>query len=231
MSDSRFDAVVMLLSTDWFLPFWSRVGLNVPPIEGVKVQEACRITVRHIISGAPADAQEYWLTDFTPERLAKSRTLLINGLLEREVPAGVVSAVERFLRGENPTIDGPTQWLVVRLTEQLISGESSVRLDLPAAAQQALKEAWSRCQEVDLEWDELCRQSRSSWDAYTRSLTPDLPLWLAYSASDFANQPEFGCLWEFVQTALSNEERKQLLRWYHTAAESLTDNPLRLPRE
>lgn len=220
----------MLLSTDWFLPFWSRVGLNVQSAERVKVQEACRITVGHILSGAPGDARQYWLTDFSPERLAKSQSLLTQGLRERKVPAEVLSSIESFIRGNNPTIDGPTQWLVVSLTEQLINGESSVRLDLPSVTQRALKEAWSRCHEVDLDWGELCRQSSSSWDAYSRSLTPDLPLMLADSASDFVNQPEFACFWEFVQTALTNTERKQLLHWYHTAAESLTNNPLRLPR-
>src|SRR5262249_21134400 len=97
MGEYRFDDVVMLLSTDWFLPHWSRVGLNVPAAERVKVQEACRITVGHIVARAPSDAKEYWLTDFSPERVAKSHSLLRTELSTRQVPAEVIAAIETLI--------------------------------------------------------------------------------------------------------------------------------------
>jgi hypothetical protein len=65
------DKVVMLLSTDWFLPYWSVVGIEATE-QKLCVQEGCRQIVHEMVNGAT----EYYHVNFSDERLRATRQSL-----------------------------------------------------------------------------------------------------------------------------------------------------------
>jgi hypothetical protein len=99
MEDNRIDRVAMLLSTDWFLPHWSTVGLNFQLADRLEIQTACRPSVDQIMAGAISETKEYWRTDFSLGRIAVSYSILLKELNQRSVPGDIVTALDDFIRG------------------------------------------------------------------------------------------------------------------------------------
>ena len=41
----------MLLSTDWFLPYWTQIGMEIAKDKKIGIQQGCREIVEHITAG------------------------------------------------------------------------------------------------------------------------------------------------------------------------------------
>ena len=68
MNPGPSDDLVMLLSTDWFLPYWFVLGIGAEDERKVCVKEGCRKIVKQIMSGA----REYWHVSFSEERISET---------------------------------------------------------------------------------------------------------------------------------------------------------------
>jgi hypothetical protein len=66
--DTMVDRVVMLLSTDWFLPYWYLIGIDASEPK-LCVQKGCRQIVHEVMNGAT----NYYHTNFSDERFRATR--------------------------------------------------------------------------------------------------------------------------------------------------------------
>jgi hypothetical protein len=169
--DTMVDKVVMLLSTDWFLPFWSVVGIEASQ-QKLCVQNGCRQIVHEVMNGAT----NYYHINFSDDRLRATRQSIrdlarkcrLSESSEMSLEDLVDSRPEReqFYKGA---------WLFRTLANNLANDD---RLD---ASTKIVLERTRRKHAVmdDLDFEQLCLRSNSAWDNYTRSLTPKLPTSLA----------------------------------------------------
>src|SRR6516162_11289086 len=66
--DTMADKAAMLLSTDWFGPYWSVIGIEADNAK-VCIQNGCRDIVR----GFVGDAGDYYLINFSHDRIEGTR--------------------------------------------------------------------------------------------------------------------------------------------------------------
>jgi hypothetical protein len=89
--DTMVDQVVMLLSTDWFLPYWSLIGIEADE-ERLCVQKGCRQIVHEVMNGAT----DYYSVNFSYERLRATRRSVHAFAFERSSPLKNTSRSSRL---------------------------------------------------------------------------------------------------------------------------------------
>lgn len=231
MKEGNLDKLVMLFSTDWFLPYWFRLKISMKADKQALFQQGCRDIIRQIMSGA----KEYWHVSFAEERL-KETYCMFEALLQKcEADTLTIDRINALIEGVGiPQMDEATGWLVLTITEQLLGGSLTEGRPLNATVRDAIENMWkmvNRPDFRDVDFARLSLDSRSNWDGYIRSITPDLPTRLSDYVSGLATKNKFELFWGAINAHLSSGERRELLNWYRSAAEALTGEPLRLPQE
>jgi hypothetical protein len=217
----------MLLSTDWFLPYWPAADLSVEPPARASLQQDCRAVVRAIVGSAPS----YWLVSFAEPRISESNRQFMAALQRlalHQATIGRISEIVRRLPEEDP--ESTSVWVLADLTRRLIFHKAESPTGISAIAEDVLGDAWKMCAPRTPEFEEVCRQSASEWDRYITSLTPDLPTMLADFASSIVLRNQLLCYWHNVHKTLSAVEKSALVRWYCAEAAAMTGKPLRIPR-
>lgn len=120
----------MLLSTDWFLSYWSTIGVDLAQAVKESLQSGCREIVGQIISGA----EEYSFVSFAAERREETQRRFRNLLEETGVSQSCVATINELLR---PDQEGSgTRWLITSMTDMLVLGSKNLPADstIPALA-------------------------------------------------------------------------------------------------
>jgi hypothetical protein len=219
----------MLLSSDWFLPYWPVVGLVLDDTKKVLLQRGCRQIVKQFMSGV----EQYWLTDFSPERVAVTLSMF-QDLAQKSEIAGAARDRLAILIGEKeePTeVAENTQWLVVSITEEALAGSNTDR-PLPSHLKQVLGEVPLKWAEYGLDsgtFSQACKNSTSPWDQYLSRSTPDLPCMLSDYAASLVSERRFITLWQIIKTRLTQHQQDELFAWYREVAQTQDGIELALP--
>ena len=165
------DKVVFLLSTDWFLPYWSVIGIEAPE-QKVCIQQGCRQIVHEVMNGAT----NYYHVNLSDERLRATQQSILE--LARKCRLGESSEMSlRDLVDFQPERDQfyKGAWLFRVLANNLANDDQ-----LDATTKLVLERTRSKQAAMnDLDFKQLCSRSNSAWDKYIRSLTPESPTSLA----------------------------------------------------
>jgi hypothetical protein len=231
MNAGRLDKLVMLFSADWFLPYWFTLGIGMSRERRVPFQEGCREIVKQIMSGA----REYWLTNFSDERVDKTHSML-GALLSRcQADEHTIDKITALIAGEEISkADEATGWLVLSITEKLLQDSLEDAPKLDTGIKEAVVKVWGMVNQPhfpEIDFEHLCLSSKSDWDVFIRNTTPDLPTMLADYLSAIASTDKFELFWATINANLATNKRQELLDWYRMVAESMTGEPLRLPQE
>lgn len=212
VDDARADKVLLLLSTGWFGPYWPVLGLYLPAARKGSIQAALREEVRRVFVGAT-----YWHAHFDQDRMQSTERALLRAFGEDPAASRVLAKV---LQGSVPQDQAADVWLLSSMTEMLIaSGDATLSARVVDSAQLA----WQMAQGQVQDWCDICTRSKSSWDETVKSLTPDLPCWLAdFVAVDLQSVDAFGMYWSELAGTVTPTERNELVRWYERTAQELT---------
>jgi hypothetical protein len=229
MEKQNLDKVILLLGTDWFLPYWFTLGLAVETQKRACVQQGCREIAKQILGSA----KEYWLTDFSNERVERTHSMLQMSMQKCRLDEAAKERIAVLIGdAKASTIDDRTSSLTLFITRELFNNALAEPPTLNPAIKTALARAWSDATSSNfkgIDFEKLCLDSASPWDAHTRSLTPDLPTYLADFVKATARQSEFSLLWTLVTPLLSKGQRRELVHWFRTVGQSVTGEPLDLP--
>jgi len=166
----------MLLSTDWFPPFWSLIGIDSEPAKQC-FQKGCRHIVLQVMGGA----SNYYFISFASDRVDQTRQSLRMLAKNCKFKEDAVRALEALLANV-PNRDelGKTAWLIRYVHAEMMT---AANIDPPIKV--LLEDARKNFSVMhDLQLQEACLQSRSSWDRYIRNLTPEIPESLANLVSE-----------------------------------------------
>jgi hypothetical protein len=230
MNPGDLDKVVMLLSTDWFLPYWFILGIDTREQTNSCVQKGCRQIVEQIISGA----REYWLTNFSKERVEMTYALFQSTLEKCAVHQSSVQRIQTLIHGEQ--VAGASEneaWLLVSITRQVLEGPPQDWPSLPHVLKADVCKIFEISECADSLWVDFEKssiESHSQWDKYIKGLTPDLPTSLSDHLATIRSKDTFQVLWSGIKATLTEAQKNELLNWYALVAERLTGEPLTLPR-
>lgn len=226
-SEASADKLVMLLSADWFYPFWNQVGLDIDDSKRKKLQENCRALVRELM----ANYAEYWLISFAPERIATTYQGLLKSCARLRIPDPQSSQIREIVEGKQiENRQTRTLWLLGMLTRMAVKGsyETGVSV-LSDDIASIVKKNWPS-EDDDLDFDAISDASQTSWDLYLRKLTPDLPDCLAtYLSVELLDTQRFNAYWLSVSKQLSKDQKQALLNWYRISALALAELEVELP--
>jgi hypothetical protein len=212
METMNVDRLVLLLSTDWFAPYWGSIGLEAQGTSKSSVQLGCRRIVQQILSGV----ERYDLVSFSPERLGMTRSLL-DSLLSSSEAKRDQRIAEKWAQTSDEDLKAAS--ICSDLTEDLVFGkiqDNEPRLDsfifeIVAGARRAY--------DVEpFEFEAICEASESSWDKYVKQLTPELPAALAYDLAAILTAIRFEAMWMSVKNRLSSTQRESVVTWYREVA-------------
>ena len=206
----------MLLSTDWFLPHWSIIGID-PGSNAIALQQTCRNIVRDLIG----EASDYYLISFTEQRIAATREALLRATVECSLPPGGAMRVEQICT-PNPHRDEQhkTAWVLL----DLVGPELLQDQHLEPALRTALNGAkqWFKFDTEILE--RQCIESRTEWDSYIRDLTPEQPSALFdFVAAGLVVEAQFA----FVLNQLTTTQQNSLLALCRKRRSQITGLPER----
>jgi len=209
--DTMVDKAAMLLSTDWFVPYWSVIGIDADK-EKRCVQSGCRDIVRRVVG----DAGDYYLIDFSHDRIERTREdfrLLVRSCKLGETAATRVDELAANKSGRDQL--EKTAWLFRSLYDELLEdGELDQKIK-PVLSRSRSKFSFAN----ELNFEEMCLRSTTTWDGYIRSLTPDLPASLAHLVS--TGLLAIAELTDVLEQ-LTPVQRERLHARFHVAARSLT---------
>jgi hypothetical protein len=210
------DKIVMLLSSDWFLPYWNKLGIGGGEEEKSCLQKACREIVRQIMAGA----HEYYNVSFSPERLQVSNLMLNESMRRCRFPEDAISQVVELINWQGGTES--IAWVLSALTMRLLMNDAASEDPLPdPGIRDAMAQVHARHDLGRFNFQELCLRSTSHWDRYLRGLTPDLPGSLAdYLSERLLPEMSFRQIWTDLSKELTPEQQDELRTWYRRTAET-----------
>jgi hypothetical protein len=202
------DYLVLLLSTDWFLPYWTEIGIDITDDEKVGIQRGCRQIIDEILDGADS----FYLASFSEERKQMTESKLLALLrqwgAEREMAAtcnewrnlshGELSAVVQcaMLNAEVPSADG--------------SGEVPC---LEFAIRVEVVKAWEAHSLKASVFRDICLGSKTTWDLRTQKLLTS-PRTLVNQLWRVLLDHRFRAFWTDLQKRLSSQQLQELVSWY-----------------
>jgi hypothetical protein len=209
------DQLVMLLSTDWFKPYWNSIGLDINENAKASIQQGCRQILGQILSGV----ENYYHTSFSEERLAQTR-LMLESLVTGSVPeTRVLAVIEEWTKLSHE--GQKAAWICSSLTGEALLGQISEEdLRLGPAITSIMVGALAKYDLESFEFVEICEASETSWDRYTRGLTPELPTTLADTLGSVLTSWRFEAFWNSVRGKLAPTQRNELIAWYRRMAKA-----------
>jgi hypothetical protein len=213
------DKVIMLLSSDWFFPYWDRIGMK---IDDDKKKESLHHGCRKIVEQFMSNAKEYWHISFAPGRVERTRSMLESLLRKTSLPestAGILMALASAERAE--TEDMGMDFVMFALTERLqtITAEAD-SVYLSAEVREIVTEISAKS-EAEVDWEQLCLSSATTWDRYLKGITPEQPTALADFLIAEVLVKSFQPLWAKVTAKLNAKQQGELIDWYRASAKSI----------
>ena len=191
--DTMVDDVVMLLSTDWFLPYWSVIGIEAAE-QKLCIQKGCRQIER-------LEATRQSIRALAKEcRLGESAKMKLGDLVDSRPER------DQFYKGA---------WLFRVLIDKLVEDDQ-----LDATIRIVLERRRNKHAAMnDLDFKQLSSRSNTAWDNYIRSLTPEVPSSLSnFLLVDLVVSQ----LLTSVLAQLTPAQREELLSRFQSIAKSVT---------
>ena len=165
-----------MLSTDWFLPFWSLIDINSEP-----ARQCFQTGCRHIVRAFVGSASSYYHITFSSDRIGKTKQDLLTLARDCKFTEGTLTTIEALLVNVPDRAQlGKTSWLFRHLHDDLMAD-----VGIDQSTKGFLEDTRRKFFFMDdLQLQEACLQSRTKWDSYIRSLTADIPDSLANLVSE-----------------------------------------------
>lgn len=222
------DQLVMLLSSDWFLPKWHLLGLGAQPEAKAALQKSCRTLTVEFLDGEV----DYWMISFDPARIGRTQANFFAAVVRSKLSVSDVEVLQRIAnRTEDEENDQRDASLLVSLTLLLTTSGAEVADESLGERVISAVRSTSRAFELDMasiapEW--LC--SNSEWDKQLREMTADLPEYLADFAQDLVTSSnKFLLFWKALMGKVDTDQRASLVAWYKVTALKLVGQHIELP--
>jgi hypothetical protein len=115
----------MLLSTDWFLPYWAAIGLRIAVEKRNFMQQGCRQVVEQMIDGA----EQYYFISFALDRLETTRDSFWQLISKARLDDEAISEIRKLLSPNSE--DSGIRWMLTLNTEMLVRIRAVCRLASP----------------------------------------------------------------------------------------------------
>jgi len=202
------DELIILLSTDWFLPYWQRIGVDLVGAKKSCVQQGCR----RIVSQMIGDADWMWQVDFSEQR--KHETDASFGALLRECASEDELMATRMEWGGRTDKDNNAAWNWWYLNQRMCSPRVEERFSaLASDIRSCVSDIWRLYDFSEADIRDACSSSTTDWDARIHSTLGGAAT-LFGLVNHVLRDHRLHAFWEQLQGRLTSEQLANLLCWY-----------------
>lgn len=212
------DKVMMLLSSDWFFPYWGVIGIT---IDDDKKRESLQHGCRTIVAQFMSRASEYWHISFDPGRVERTRTMFENLVRTASLPRNINDLILGLGHGHGDTEGTGTDSVMFALTERLRTVTAHADSVYLSAGIREIVEQVAVKYVTEVNWEQLCLRSATTWDRYLRRITPEQQTYLADILVSELLVESFQPFWREVTARLNVKQQEELMNWYRTSAKSI----------
>jgi len=217
--------LVLLLSTDWFLPYWTEIGINIAEHKKVGIQQGCRQIVDQIADGDNSTFVRSFSEHLRQEAESKFLTLLRRWEAEAEVSATLKEWENLSHRELTAVVE------CAMLNAQIPSADSSGDVPyLEFAIRAEIVKAWEVHSLKSSVFRDICLSSKTNWDLRTQKLLSS-PKTLVNQLWRVLLDHRFRAFWADLQNRLTSQQLQELVSWYRAMvkAKAHEDRPDLIP--
>ena len=219
------DQLIMLLSTDWFFPYWAEIGIVIREDKRIGIQQGCRELVRRILHGASS----LFLIDFSLERRKETDFGFLALLRACDAESEVLATWEEWAKLTHEELS--KSWTCSHLNQRLSVGDVPTGIPpLDATVRREVIELWNKYAVKPSLFRDVSKNSTTDWDVYIRSLSGK-PEFLPSQLRKVLLSQRLRPFWANVRERLTPPQIQQLVRWYQAMITSLfrQDRPDLIP--
>ena len=202
------DYLIMLLSTDWFLPYWAEIGVNLAEVRQIGIQQGCREIVKQMLSGC----QDFYRSNVSPERKQETDARFLTLLRKWDAESEVSEAQEKWANLSREKLN-PAFMCTSHTIELVRQNRQEGGPDLDSTIRAEVVKLWEELHMNPPRFPDICLESKSDWDVYTRSLLTN-PQTLANILNSVLRDRNFREFWTHLHHRLTPQQLKELGSWY-----------------
>jgi len=204
------DYLILLLSTDWFLPYWADFGINTDENTKNNIQLGCRQIAAQMLAGA----ESYYQIDFSLSRRAATHAESAALLRECVAHASASQTFDEWSGLTHTQLSKSTFY--ASMTTQLVVGVRGDKLpELDSGIHDVVVDTWQKYSIVAGFFPTKSLESQTGWDFYSRSVF-DPPDTLGNQAWAVMLSHRFEEFWKNVGQHLSSNQLASLRHWYRS---------------
>ncbi len=217
--------LVLLLSTDWFLPYWTEIGIDIDEGKKAGIQQGCRQIIDQIAAGDNSTFVRSFSGHHRQEAESKFLTLLRRWEAEPEVSATFREWENLSHRELTAVVECAT------LNAEVPSADGSGNVPyLEFAIRAEVVKAWETHSLKASVFRDICLSSKTAWDLRTQKLLTS-PRTLVNQLWRVLLDHRFRAFWTDLQKRLTSQQRQELVSWYRAMvkAKAHDDRPDLIP--
>jgi hypothetical protein len=217
--------LVLLLSTDWFLPYWTEIGIDLAEDKRIRIQQGCREILEEILWGFDS----LHPVGFSGKRKQETESKFIALLRRWEAEQEVSPTFKEWASLSHRELT--VVWGCAYLNRDIPSADGcgvAPYLEFPIRTE--VVKAWEAHALEPNVLEDLCLSSKTEWDIRTRKLlvspkTLKNVLWIVLL------HHRLQAFWADLRERLTPQQLQQLTSWYRAMIKitSKDDRPVVLP--
>jgi len=219
------DYLVLLLSTDWFLPYWTEIGIDITDDKKVGIQQGCRQMIDEILDGADS----FYLASFSEERKHLTESKLLALLRQWEAEREMTATCDEWENLSHGELTAVVECAMLNAEVPSADGSGNVPY-LEFAIRAEVVKAWETHSLKASVFRDICLSSKTAWDLRTQKLLTS-PRTLVNQLWRVLLDHRFRAFWTDLQKRLTSQQRQELVSWYRAMvkAKAHDDRPDLIP--
>src|SRR2546426_1750670 len=159
------DYLIMLLSTDWFMPYWAEIGIDLAEDKRIRIQQGCREILEEILGGADS----FHLVDLSEERKQATESKFIAVLRRCDAEPELSATRTEWARLSHTELTAV--FLCANFNRQIPSADGSgvaPYLEFPVRAE--VVKTWEAYALDPAVFEDICLSSKTEWDIRTQKM-------------------------------------------------------------
>ena len=208
------DYLIMLLSTDWFLPYWTEIGIDIAEAKRIGIQQGCREILEEILWGFDS----LHPVGFSGKRKQETESKFIALLRRCEAEQEVSATFKEWASLSHRELTAVH--MCATFSRDISSADGSGAAPyLEFAIRAEVVKAWEAHDLDPAVFEDICLSSKTEWDIRTRKLL-NSPKTLKNQLWRVLLDHRLRAFWTDLRERLTPQQLQQLASWYRAMIKS-----------
>lgn len=211
------DYLVLLLSTDWFLPFWTEIGIDIADNRKLCIQEGCRHIIDELLNGD----DNFFLISFSEDRRRVTREQFLALLRQCEAESEASATFSEWEKLSHRELTAVVAYAGLNAKVPSADGSTNVPY-LEFAIRVEVMQLWEIYRLDPAIFRNICLNSNTKWDLRTQKLLSSQRTLVNQLWRVLLNH-RFRSFWADLQQRLSSQQLQELVSWYRAVTKAQMD--------